>query len=173
MGWQAVSCLALPAGLCPLSLTVFLKQEEGAGPEVMSPESCTWAAGLSRGESDTLLRFPGLQGKYRVGQKFVWDFPYDLAETPNEHFGQPNKIICSHGPSALPLFLGNDCGPSYPTITNILLVGRAGNTSDSWHCCFKTVNEEFLIYLYCTIFFSLFVSPLICFCPEATPFAIP
>ena len=71
----------------------------------MSPESCTWTAGLTWGEPDTLLRFPGLQIKYRVDQKFVWHFPYDLAENPNEHFGQPNKIICSHGPSALPLFL--------------------------------------------------------------------
>ena len=53
----------------------------------MSPESCTWAAGLTWGEPDTLLRFPGLQGKYWVGQKFVWDFPYDLAENLNEHFG--------------------------------------------------------------------------------------
>lgn len=128
MEWLAFSCLAVCARHCPLPLTVFLNRRRELDQVSMST-SCWADLGQTR-QSPPLL--PGLQGTYRKWNNMqpwtTWS-PYSF---------------------------GSDCGPSYPTKTNLILVGCAGNTSDSWNCCFETVNREFLMYLYCAIFFSFF-----------------
>lgn len=69
-----------------------------------------------------------------------------------------SKITCNLNSVLFFMPLKADRGPSYPTKTNVILVGWARNTSDSWNCCFKNCEEGVSHVLMLCYLFSLFFS---------------